>query len=55
MDEMRVWDGVKKRSKNMGWSCGKNREMTSWQREQVPRKWRENGGDEERNSDGRFR
>ena len=35
----------------MGLSGGKNWEMKNWQRGQVPRKWRENGGDEERNCD----
>ena len=36
----------------MGWSCGKKWEMKNWQREQVPRKWRENGGEEDQNRDG---
>ena len=28
-------------------------EMTNWQREQMPRKWREKGGEEDRKCDGR--
>ena len=35
----------------MGWSCEKHLEMTNWQREQVPRKWKGNGGEEKRNCD----
>ena len=26
--------------------------MKNWQREQIPRKWRGNGGEEDRNCDG---
>ena len=36
----------------MGWSSGKN-EMKNWQREQMPRKWREKGDDEDGECDGR--
>ena len=36
----------------MGQSCGKKLEMKNWQREQIPRKWRGNGGEKDRNCDG---
>ena len=52
---MRVWDGVKESSKKKlvhGLVMWTKQKMTNWQREQVPRKWKENGGDEERNCDG---
>ena len=60
MDEMRVWDGVKETSKKKlvksTWvGRRKNREMTNWQREQVSRKWKGNGGEKERNCDGGLR
>ena len=33
----------------MGWSCGKNgRQKLNWQREQMPRKWKGNGDEEDR-------
>ena len=33
----------------MGWSCRKNWQMKN---KQMPRKWRGNGGEEDRNCDG---
>ena len=45
----RNWWGV-------GWNgpdLWKEREMKNWQREQMPRKWREKGGEEDRKCDGR--
>ena len=36
----------------MGWSFRKKWQMKIWQREQMPRKWRGYGGEEDRNCDG---
>ena len=36
----------------MGRSCGKKVDMKNWQREQMPRKWRGNGGEKEQIYDG---
>ena len=33
----------------MGWSCRKKWQMKNWQREQMPRKYRGNAGEEDRN------
>jgi len=51
MDEKRVWDGVKESSKKklMRSTCaGHMEKMGDEKRVQVPRKWRENGGEENR-------
>ena len=50
---MRVWDGMKesfkkKLMRSVAGHMGMKWEMKNWQREQVPRKWRENGGEEDR-------
>ena len=36
----------------MGWSCRIKWQMLHCQREQMPRKWRGNGDEEDRNCDG---
>ena len=58
MNEMRVEVGQKEssnkklvKSTHIGWSCRKM-QMKNRQREQMPRKWTENGGEEDRNCEG---
>ena len=60
MDEKRVEVGVKehftKTLVRSTWAghVGINWVMKKWQREQIPRKWRGNGGGEDRHCDGKL-
>ena len=50
--EFGVKESSKKKLMRSTWAGNMEKwEMKHWQREQIPRKWREKGGEEDRNCD----
>ena len=54
--EIEVKESSKKKLARSTWAghVAKNRKMKHWQRQQMPRKWRGNGGEEDRSCDGDY-